>query len=475
MKALLESIFGYQRKLPVWLRVVLGLVLVTLLVLYVRAGIHHGQTNNPVIDRNDQLVYLKGAMDMPPSHFQHFVPRMRMPMYMWLLGVAAIFQHPTNVPDADLNSFYPVAQAYSVGLSLVWLFAMFFLLRRWLGNWIGLCFIGVVGAQLYVLRGPYVQPELTLTAFITVTIAWLAYSLHRPSWFNGMICGFLLCGWFLTKASAQIGFGLFGAFLGLKWLLAPRGQKMPYIICGLVTVAAYILPMSPYLWNSYQIFHNPFYNVQGKYYMWATDVDEKHFLQKTSLDRNLDYITDHPERVAELPSSAKYWREHPWQSPALQKNTRDLKTIGIVDRLFHGMDMMFNDAFDEYMGLYFMIGVWICIVLWAMAVYWQDAASRLWEYKWELLFATVLVSLFAFLFGWFVPIKAGPRLINSVALIPLFFATAMTHKLLKDKTLSYGGATLSVERIAATVFLIFWGVFSALQVPAELQLGYFGG
>ena len=700
MRSVLESLFGHNRKTPLWLRAILWLVLAALLAQYALSAARHGREHNLNLDYNDQKVYMNYAMYIAERGWDVFVTRMRMPLYMWILA-------PASRPNLTTEQFFPIAQHYGVGLSLVLLAAMFFTLWRWLGTWIGIAFIFVAGAQVYMLRSTYIQPELTLTTIITITVAWLAYSLQHPSWRTGLLSGLLLCLWFLTKASAQAVLGLFGLFLGWKWLLAPKGQKMPYIICGLVTLVGYFLPMSSYLATSYKYFGDPFYNVQGKYYMWAQDVDEKHLLQKTGLDRNLDYFTvtsggdrvlvtmtgnqdikevvispelaepdqiprlqslisaavhdallkskggpvsssgeddddtkpppgspsaqessgkvtvsaanplqltaihidpdlvkphdaklledltlqafqqallrkgvvvtannkrqiqsleigtdladkdrasevskllsaatrqvmnqaksaspatpsaafsqpmegsakdgavtvafaaprrvsavhiiktdllpanhasmvehqyksalQHALEIPELPSFGKYWREHPWRTASQDRGSKNLRKIGIKDRLDHGIYLMFSDAFTEYLGYYYLVGVWTCAALLALALCWEQGWPLLWRLKWELLFAIVVVTAFSYLFGWFIPIKAGPRLINSVGIIPLFFAAALTHRLLKDRSVRWLGAELSVEKLTATALLLFWVAVTLYRTSWDLQFGYFGG
>lgn len=485
MRAFIESIFGPDRELPRWLRCVLWASLAVLVIAYFSAAVEHGKTQNTIYDRNDQRVYMDYARNMRETRYDVFVTRMRMPMFMGLLSLAA-------TPQQSDEDFFPVAQKFSIGLSLVCLGALFFALRRWLGTGIGWCFVLTAAGQVYLYRAPYVQPELTLTTIITITVAWLAYTLRNPKWQNALVTGLLLCAWFFTKASAQIALGLFGAFLGLKWLLASHGKKMPFIVCGLVTLAAYLVPMSPYLWTSYKLFGDPFYNVQGKYYMWCNESDnetvdrkqdEKHMLQKAGLDRNLDILMDIPKLnntefrakykdlnvdpdalrklVQNLPSAGRYWREHSWKE--------------VEQRLSNGMRLMFRAAFNEYTALYFMIAVWAGIALWAMALHWPEALAGLLRWRWELFFVTVLVASFAYLFGWFVPLKAGPRLINSVALVPVFFAAALTHHLLRGKTTRVLGSELSVEKLFVFAFVIGWAVLTIFDVPPNLQQEYFGG
>jgi len=461
MKSFLESIFGADRALPGWLRTMLWLALALLVLGYAGAALEHGKKCNLVPESNDQMVYMKYASGMVETNYDMFVSRMRMPMYMWLLSLAA-------TPNQTYTDFFPVAQAFSVVLSLVCLGVMFMALKRWLGNAMGICFTLAAAGQLFILRASYVQPELVLTTIITITVAWLAYAMRNPNWQNGALCGLLLCAWFLTKASAQITLFLFCFFLGAKWLTAKRGGKMPFIICALATVTLFLVPILPYLWNSYKIFGEPFYNVQGKYFMWASVAegkaiakkeDEKHWLQSLGLDRGFDNVT--PEIRARLPGAGKYWREHSMNE--------------IEQRILRGMDLLWKAAYPQYTSLWLMLLIWAGIALSAMAVNWPVALAALLRWRWELLFVSVLLAAFVVLFAWFVPLRAGTRLITSVSLVPIFFAAAATHLCLRSRVISCCGMTLSLERILAFFYVLGWGALTLMDVPPSLSAGYFGG
>jgi len=437
---------------PRWLRLLVYGGLVCGAFWYAIHASAHGRINNTNSEYNDQRVYLHYAISMADADFG-YTPRMRMPLYPWLLSHAA---RPWLNDD-----LFSIGKTFNIILSMVGLVALYLCLRRWLGGWIGLCFTLMAAFQLYMLRAAYVQPELLLTTLVTVTWAWVIYTMHHPKWQNGVVAGLLLCLWFLTKASAQAALLLFLAMMGVKWLFAGRGQRMPYVVTSAVTLFCYLVPMTPYLYTSWKHFHDPFYNAQSKYYLWCEDVDDKHRVQKLNLDMNLDNLNKDPKP---LPSRQTYMENHKGHV------LRDMK-----ERFFKGTAIMFKLAFMDYTPFYLLVGIFAAGAVWGTWRAWPQSIATLWEWKWECLYVLVLASAFVVLFGWFTPIKVGPRLIESVTLAPAFFFAAATHRFLKGQTETIGGIQVSMEKLFVVLFLLVWIPLTFLQAPADLTSGYFGG
>ncbi len=451
-KALAHSMVGADQPAPRWLCLLVCLTLVALTFWYVRAAVAHGQAQNTVVEYNDQRVYLRYASMFGTPGF--ITPRMRMPLYGAVLSLAS---RDENFNYENPESFLR-AQKFNIGLSLLCLLVMFLFLRRWLGDWFGLCLVLVAAFQLYLLRAAYVQPELLLTTIITITIAQLIETLRRPRWWNAILSGLLLCAWFLTKASAQGVLGIFGVILIVKWLTAPRGGRRQYFIAGVLVLAAYLIPMSPYLHTSWKIFGSPFYNAQSKYYMWSDTKEDKHYLQSLHLDIDL---TGLPADPSSLPSAKKYWSEHTKKQ--------------MQYRLYKGMDMMFKLAFRDYTLLYFVITFWAGVMVWAFCRRWPDAVYALWKCRWEALFLVLFLGVFSVLFGWFSPIQVGPRLLVSVTIAALFVCMAVTRWMLRDEVEVIGGVPVSLEKLVAVGFIVFWAVATLAQVPPDMAIGFFGG
>jgi hypothetical protein len=485
LRSILESVFGPDRPAPRWLRYVACALLAYGLFWFVSKALVHGQVNNAIANENDQLVYVHYAQTMADyrgrdaTAVKHdeklgvpepYTPRMRMPLYPWLLSLMAR-------PHMRSDDLFGLAQAFNIFLSAASLVVMYVLLRRWLGPWMGLCFVLVAAFQLYVQRAAYVQPELLLTTIVTVTWAWLVHTLRNPNWKNGLVAGVLLCCWFLTKASAQAALLLFLAVMGAKWLFAGRGKRMPYVITAVVTVVFYVLPMSPYLYTSWVHFHDPFYNAQSKYYLWCEPsgdkedrykrdkdgkfTDDKHVLQRLNLDMNLDNL---PKDPSALPSRQSYMKHHEGHLFEDVKN-----------RILGGNHMMFKLAFNDFSSFYFMTAVFMGAAVWGAWLAWPQSFAALWEWKWEILYVVGLACAFMAVFGWFAKIQVGPRIIESVSLAITFFAAAAAHRFLKNQTATVGGMRVSLEKVFAVLFLLLWAGVTVYQTPKDLLMGYFGG
>jgi hypothetical protein len=498
MGGFLRQLLAPGTKAPGWFSALMVVVLGVTAWWYVQAATRHGDLVNARIDKelqlerkvkfkddklamqdakrpvhaydlNDQRVYMNYAMGMRESSFGIFVTRMRMPMFMWLLALEADGTPRQGLDYEALErgyvAFYPDARAFNIQLSLVLLVAMFFALRPWLGNWLGIAFTLMAAFQLFILKSPYVQPEVLQTAIMTVTVAWIVRTLADPKWWNALITGLLLCCWHMTKANALVAVGLMGVIMGVKLLFAKKGERLPILIAGPIVLAGYILPMSPYLYNSWKTFGEPFYNVQSKFYMWGSDVDDKHDLQGTGLDRNFDTVDldhdgkiDHPEK---LPSAGKYWREHSWKE--------------IKERLRKGVDGMFDNAFEEYTPLLWLQMVWAGILVWAASRRWQDTVDAVKRWKWEMLYVAILLTVFVYFFGWFTRLNVGPRLLNSISLLPIFFCMAGDRWLLRRDTVMVRGLALSTEKVLALCFIATWFALTACVLPSDLENGFFAG
>ena len=136
---------------------------------------------------------------------------------------------------------------------------------------------------------------------------------------------------------------------------------------------------------------------------------------------------------------------------------------------------MFFNAFEVYTALHWFQMIWAGVLVWAVARRWDDAVAAVWEWKWEILYVTALLTVFVYLFGWFTPLKVGPRLLNSISLIPIFFCMAGARALLRHDTVRIGGAVCSTEKLLIMVFLATWLAVTALQLPSDLADGYFAG
>src|SRR3569623_2096978 len=121
----------------------------------------------------------------------------------------------------------------------------------------------------------------------------------------------------------------------------------------------------------------------------------------------------------------------------------------------------------DYAPFYFLTALFAAGAVWATWRAWPQSIATLWEWKWECLYVIGLASAFAVLFGWFTPIKEGPRLIESVTLAPAFFFAAATHRFLKGQTETIGGNQVSMEKLFVVIFFLLWIPITLTQVPPD--------
>lgn len=451
MPAFLRTLLSPDTKLPRWGYLVLAMCGALLTWYYWTAAVEHGDHANTVVVENDQRVYLNAANNMVRLKWEYSTPRMRMPLTCLMLT-------PIADPDKTADEIFPTARRYSVFVSLVCLAGMSVALLPWLGGWLTACFAAVAGAQLFILRASYVAPELLLISLTVIAIALVVEVLQRPRWWTALLAGLALYLWYMTKASAMLALAGFVGAVTVAFLFAGKGKRKPYAIAAVIVLGSFFLPLIPYLVESKKVFGSAMYNAQSRYYMWCQDAEEKRFLQKNRIDVTL--VTFTPEQLENLPSASKYFREH--------------DANHIINRVKVGMYIMFKDVLEEYPSTFFMLFTWMGIAMWATARTFRrtvDGVKKNWV---SVVYGGVLMLLYCMIFGWFVVLEVGPRVILSVCLIPLFFSMAITHYNLRGEVEVIRGTRVSVEKLVALLFLVAWGIFSFFQVRWDLATGYFG-
>jgi hypothetical protein len=113
--------------------------------------------------------------------------------------------------------------------------------------------------------------------------------------------------------------------------------------------------------------------------------------------------------------------------------------------------------------------------VWAASRRWHDTVEAVKRWKWEMLYVAILLTVFVYFFGWFTRLNVGPRLVNSISLLPLFFCRAGTRWLLRNDTVIVRGVVLSTEKLLAVCFIATWFALTASVLPSDLENGYFAG
>jgi hypothetical protein len=136
---------------------------------------------------------------------------------------------------------------------------------------------------------------------------------------------------------------------------------------------------------------------------------------------------------------------------------------------------MFVTADASYTALHLVVLGWAGILLWAAARRWPEAVDAVARWKWEMLYVAAFLTVCVLLFGWFTTLEVGPRLLNSISLIPLFFFMAGARWLLRRDTVRAGEAVFSTEKVLTLGFLAVWLALTLFALPPDLAIGYFAG
>ena len=231
--------------------------------------------------------------------------RNRMPIFPFLLSRL----YRPGEGEADILAR---AQAFSVILSVALLLILAAIFRQYfsrLGS-IALLVATAFGVFVYRVGTVHVEPLFFVVNFGAFVLLW--QMLLTPRWWLALLAGVILGLAFLTKASALPAWPCWGAvFIAQSFgprgtMTEPRGHYL-LMRCALLMLlsATFLLVVWPYIWTSKQRYGQFFYNVNSAHYMWCDSWPEA----RAYLGRLQGPPVDNPA-APELPSFAKYWRQH---------------------------------------------------------------------------------------------------------------------------------------------------------------------
>jgi len=305
------------------------LLLLGALLFVERAG-QNADRVNLRMSRTDQGAYINYARKLKDSDYSYVGPRNRMPVYPLLL---AAFMRPGEDPA----EFFARAKHLNIWLSLAAMavIASIFLTRFPRHAALNLTFIA--GFTVFLFKAPNVQAEIpyyTLT-FLVFLLFWRAFA--KPGWIVAIAAGALLGLAHLTKASVLPGLFAFAVFYALDALwrtartsgIGDSGRDLAKRMGVIALVlAAFVSVIFPYISKSKEIYGHYLYNVNSTFYFWCDSWDEATGKTKMAGDREGWPKMD----PAEIPSPAKYLREHTVGQILMRPIEGIVKT---VSRMFH--------------------------------------------------------------------------------------------------------------------------------------------
>ena len=303
-----------------WL--LLGVALATLISVYVGGATEHARVVNTARARADQSGYLWDAVaihrNWQGTQDELIGERNRMPLYP---GFLALFYDPALSPDA----FFELGKRLNIRLSLVLLLVIGLVAHWRLPTAWASAFTLVVAFGYFIFKAGYAQSELLFYTFLFLAFLAQVHLLRggtgRREAGVAVLGGSLAALAHLTKAAALPLVGLFtGVYvvweIGLFFSQAPdagTGTPAPRSTRALrrgallaVYVAAFLAVLFPYISNSHRVFGHYFYNVNTTFYIWYDDWPAASIGTYQHGD-GVGWPALPPEQ---LPSMARYWREH---------------------------------------------------------------------------------------------------------------------------------------------------------------------
>jgi hypothetical protein len=332
-----------------------------------------------------------------------------MPVYLWLLS------HQVT-PEMTPREAFKVGKRFSRGLSLLCFLAVTVVAWGILALLPALLFSATSGFLLLVFRAPLVQCEvLFYTLFLFVSLL-MVDTLRRPTLARAATLGALAGVAYLTKASMLAGVWGFLLLLCLRVGYAGlRGNPIWRRWCAVAFLFSltFVGVCAPYLYESKQRFGQYFYNVNSTFYIWYSSWEEA----KAGTRAHGDRIGWPTLPAEEVPSPAKYLRDHGWS--------------GVVNRFVDGFGTLSGRLWNSY--------GYMPVVLMLLAVLSTVSALRLSSIG-VVLRADPLPTVGAiggllgyFLLAvWYQPIVEGPRIALTI-LMPLLFGTLYAaQRLVRD-------------------------------------------
>ncbi len=289
---------------------------------------------------------------------------------------------------------------------------------------------------VFLYRAGIVQVEslFFVVSFGAFVLLW--QMLLTPRWWLALLAGAILGLAFLTKASALPAWPCWGVVFVVQsfWprgtITEPRGR---YLLrrCALLILlsATFLLVIWPYIWTSKQRYGQFFYNVNSAHYMWCDSWPEALTYSDRLQGPPVDYSA-----VPELPSFAKYWRQH---------------TVGgMISRLLNGFLSLMTRGIKA-LGYYKFVGLLGTIMLVLGIRRRSRVRELLARQPFAIIFCFVYFGTYLILFAWYDAVVTDSRFILTLFLPFVFVAAIAIHKLAREETVVIGRWTVPITTAVA--------------------------
>jgi 4-amino-4-deoxy-L-arabinose transferase-like glycosyltransferase len=377
----------------------------------------------------DQSAYLHYAKKMRESGYAFVGDRNRMPVFPFLLSRL----YRPGESEADV---FTRAQAFCVILSVALLLILAAIFRHCFPRPESIALVIATAFGVFVYRAGIVQVEPLFFVVNFGAFLLLLQMLLTPHWWLALLAGVILGLAFLTKASALPAWPCWGAaFIAQSFepcrttIEQPARYFLKRFTLLILMSATFLLVIWPYIWTSKQRYGEFFYNVNSAHYMWCDSWPEA----LSYSDRLQGPPVVNPA-APELPSFAKYWRQH--------------STGEMIWRLLRGFLSLATRNFKA-MG-YFKYVVALGVSTLVLSIRRRARARELLARQpFAVIFCLLYFGVYLILYAWYNAVVTDSRFVLTLFLPFVFVASLAIQKLARDENVALGRWTVPIATTVA--------------------------
>jgi hypothetical protein len=413
-------------KRPFPQRTVTIVVLLILMIYGVEAHARRQALSTPP-SMGDQGAYLAYARQMYESNYTVVGQRNRMPVFPFLLSL--IYE-----PGLNETQFLRRAQAFNVNLSILLLFLLFLIFRKFFAPWHAVALLSATAFGVFMYRATHAQTEVLFYFVSFCAFVLLLRMLVIPRWWLAALGGATMGLAHLCKASVLPALAVWLAVFAAQilWNLRKRNDRPTTdswrrVGMLLVVLATFLAVIFPYIETSKRIYGQYFYNVNSVFVMWFDSPSEGwNFLNAHG--QKDEWRSLPPEQ---LPSFSKYWREH---------------SLGqIARRQMHGSWNLVTQSamaigYYKFMVAFVIAGALLCAR--------QSGRARqlLSENLFPAAFCVLFFCAYFVLYAWYQALSSDGRFILSIFLPCAFAASLLLMRLGHGRGIALAGRQLPFEQ-----------------------------
>jgi hypothetical protein len=382
----------------------------------------------------DQGAYLGYARHQYESNYTVVEDRNRMPIFPFLLS--RIYE-----PALSEAQFLTRAQAFNVNLSILLLFLLFLIFRRFFPPWQAVALLSGTAFCVFMYRAINAQAEVLFYFVSFCAFVLLLRMLSTPRWWLAALGGAIMGLAHLTKASVlpAVIVWIVVSLAQIIWIVRKHGRDRwteAWRRAGmlLVVIATFVAVIFPYIQTSKRIYGQYFYNVNSTFVFWCD-----------TWPQAWEFLSEHGDKDQwrslppdQIPSFSKYWREH--------------SLAQMAGRLIRGS---WNQVTQNAMAIgYYKLALAFAA---AGAVLFRRhqvrARQLLAENPFGATFCVLFFCGYFVLYAWYQTLVADTRFILALFLPSAFAASLFLMRLGKDRTITVARRELPFEQFFPAILI----------------------